>query len=596
MKAKVPVSRRAFLQSAAAAGAGGALSPIACAAQQVSQRSGPPPTAGDPSVSSSARGWTIPRPMFWSFENHDPRINMAGFLFTFQVFTAGPNANTYSLSTKSLITKHEENRWTVDAAQLAWPGQQMTAQGTLHAEAVRVGETVTVRVEATAEEPIHAIKLTIHGLPAGSVAQSGWQATPAFEPVTETAILHCYPTYNAGMPVWLLGSRRGGISFSSLDLTPTPKRFCAVLRDDGVQVQLIVEVDAQKIGTRFAAPSWQISTGTTLERAIEERMQVLEQRAGLRPWDVRTDVAPWVRKVSLVVTLHGMHWSGFIFNDYQKMCEAVRWVTDRIAGDRVLFFLAGWEGRYYRQYGDSQPNERMGGEDGLRRLVQCIHARGAHVMAMFAGNSAGPTTPGLAELIRNSSFDSLPGPLKYDITRGYRVDWAEIRSGTGDGGARLNPGGAGWREHLVRQVSDLNRRFDFDGNFFDTQPNIENDRKNPPLEGLHKLADSLREQHPGLLLATESWFDLSLGIIPCSHTLDGPGYWSAKYQRRFAHVSLGEPSRGSTGVHEVGCIDYDLGDLLKTFDWPTLAVVDGTIDAAPAKAEAVIAAARRRNL
>jgi len=96
------------------------------------------------------------------------------------------------------------------------------------------------------------------------------------------------------------------------------------------------------------------------------------------------------------------------------------------------------------------------------------------------------------------------------------------------------------------------------------------------------------------LLATESWFDLSLGIIPCSHTLDGPGHWSAKYQRRFAHVSLGEPSRGSTGVHEVGHVDYDLDDLLKTFDWPTLAVVDGTIDLAPDKAEAVIAAAKMK--
>lgn len=265
----------------------------------------------------------------------------------------------------------------------------MTAPGTLHAEAVRVGDTVTVRVEAIAQEPIHAIKLTVHGLPAGMVAQSGWQVTPTFELVTKEAILHCYPTYNAGMPVWFLGRRAEGISFSSLDVTLAPKRFCAALRDDGVQVQLIVESEAQKIGTRFSTPIWKITAGTTLERAIQERAQLLEENVGLKAWDVRTDVAPWVRKVSLVVTLHGMHWSGFIFNDYQKMSQIVNWVTDRIPGERVLFFLAGWEGRYYRQYGDSKPNDRMGGEDGLRRLVQRIHSRGAHVMAMFAGNSAG---------------------------------------------------------------------------------------------------------------------------------------------------------------------------------------------------------------
>ena len=532
--------------------------------------------------------------MFWSFDNHDPRINMAGFSLSFQVFTAGPNENTYSIYGKSTVTKQEGNRWIVDALQLSWPGQQMIAPGTLHAEVVRADETITIRVEATAQEPVHAIKVTIHGLPSGSVAQSGWQVTPIFQPVTREAILHCYPTYNAGMPVWFLGQREEGISFSSLDTTHAPKRFCAALRDDGVQIQLIVEAEAKKIGTRFSAPPWKITSGTTLKRAIQERSQLLEESAGLKSWDDRTDVAPWVRKISLVVTLHGMHWSGFIFNDYQQMSQVVSWVTDRIAGERVLFFLAGWEGRYYRQYGDSKPNDRMGGEDGLRRLVQRVHSRGAHVMAMFAGNSAGPTTPDLPELIRNSSFHSLPGPLKYDITRGYRVDWAEIRAGAGDGGSRLNPGAPGWRDHLIHQVNDLNQRFEFDGNFFDTQPNIENDFENNPLDGLRKLSESLREKRAGLLIATESWFDLSLEFIPCSQTLDGPGHWSSKYQRRFAHVSLGEPSRGSTGVHEVGNIDYDLDDLLKTFDWPTLAIVDGTIANAPGKAEAVISAAKKK--
>jgi hypothetical protein len=394
------------------------------------------------------------------------------------------------------------------------------------------------------------------------------------------------------MPVWFLGRPQEGLSFSSLDTTVASKRFCAVLRDDRVQIQLIVEAEAQKIGARFSAPAWKITENTTLERAIRERTQLLEESVGLKPWRVRTDVPSWARKVSLVVTLHGMHWSGFIFNDYQKMSQVVSWVTDRLPGERVLFFLAGWEGRYYRKYGDSKPDDRMGGEDGLRRLVQIAHSRKAHIMAMFAGNAAGPTTENLPELIRNSSFHSLPGFLKYDITRGYRVDWAEIRAAAGDGGARLNPGAPGWRDHLIKQVSDLNQRFNFDGNFFDTQPNVENDFKNDPLEGLRKLSESLRERHSGLLLATESWFDLSLGFIPCSQTLDGPGRWSAEYQRRFAHVSLAEPSRGSTGVHEVGRVQYDLDDLLKTFDWPTLAVVDGTIDSAAARAEAVILAAK----
>jgi hypothetical protein len=103
------------------------------------------------------------------------------------------------------------------------------------------------------------------------------------------------------MPVWFLGRRDEGMSFSSLDMTLTSKRFCAALRDDGVQIQLIVEAEAQKIGTRFSAPLWKITAGTTLERAIQERAQLLEESAGLKAWDIREDVASWARKVSLVV-------------------------------------------------------------------------------------------------------------------------------------------------------------------------------------------------------------------------------------------------------------------------------------------------------
>jgi hypothetical protein len=360
-----------------------------------------------------------------------------------------------------------------------------------------------------------------------------------------------------------------------------------------VEVQLIEEPDARSIGTSFTSPSREIRRNTTLERAIAARAHVLEAACDLKPWEVRTDVPSWARKVSLVVTLHGMHWSGFLFHDYAQMLDRVKWVTDRIAGENVMFFLAGWEGRYYRQYGDSKPDMRMGGADGLRALVEGIHAKGARVMAMFAGNAAGATTPNLDELIKNSSFHGLPGSLDYSPMRGYQVDWAEIRAGASGRSAWLNPGAAGWRDHLLQQVSALNAQFEFDGNFFDTQPNTENDFQNNPLDGLKELADGLRARRPDLLLATESWFDLSLSFIPCSQTPDGPNHWSARYQRRFAHVSLGEPSRGSTGVHELGHVDYDLPDLLDTFDWPTLAVVNGTLESEPAKAQAVIDAAKR---
>ena len=110
MKLRSSVSRRTFLQSAATVGAGGVLSPIVCSASDITPSATQEVTGDVSDVSSSARGSSIPRPMFWSFDNHDPRIDIAGFSFSFQVFTSGPNENTYSISAKSTVTKQEGNR------------------------------------------------------------------------------------------------------------------------------------------------------------------------------------------------------------------------------------------------------------------------------------------------------------------------------------------------------------------------------------------------------------------------------------------------------------------------------------------------------
>lgn len=46
---------------------------------------------------------------------------------------------------------------------------------------------------------------------------------------------------------------------------------------------------------------------------------------------------------------------------------------------------------------------------------------------------------------------------------------------------------------------------------------------------------------------------------------------------------MGEPSRGSTGVHEAGYCAYDFEQVMNCFDWPTLALLDTTLRDAPRK-------------
>jgi hypothetical protein len=74
-----------------------------------------------------------------------------------------------------------------------------------------------------------------------------------------------------------------------------------------------------------------------------------------------------------------------------------------------------------------------------------------------------------------------------------------------------------------------------------------------------------------------------------------PAQWPelfSKYCRTFLHLSAGDPSRGSSGVHEIGFLDFRLAPDAEYW-WPTVTVVDGTIALAPHRVEEVIAQARR---
>lgn len=332
---------------------------------------------------------------------------------------------------------------------------------------------------------------------------------------------------------------------------------------------------------------------TTLDEAIAGRVSLLEQQAGMRSWERRTDVPRWVQDIGLVVCLHGMHWSGYILQDYATMRASIEWVTNRIPGKNVMFFLAGWEGRYYRSYGNSVPVARMGGDAGFSAIMEMAHRKGAHVMAMYAGNAAMPGTPHFEEYAPSSHLQ-VDGNLSWTPMRGYTVDWATVRGGDTNGSAWLNPSAPAWGQHLTDQVHATAQKFGIDGAFFDTQPNTQNDRINPPIDGLRRIVTDPRSDRPDFMIATERWLDTTFSFLHAGKTPAPYKNWSSHFGRRFAHLAMGEPSRGSTGVHEAGYCEYNFEQVMNCFDWPTLALVDTTLRDAPERADRVIQYAKAR--
>lgn len=588
-----PSTRRHFLSSAALAAS--ALHVRGLSAQQL-----PPPARADqwlePGPGFQMDFWCLPRVQFWSFDNQDPIHNAHGLRFSVQIITTGAEENTYSLHAGSLHRTSEGEGVLISATQLTTAGQQERVAGACDVHLVRRGERIAITTKATVEKgTVRAVKLILRDLPAGRVGFTSWESVPNLAPVPVEALALAYPTYQGGAPVWFLATEgERGTSFSSMDVTARPRRFVASREaKGGTRIELIVEEDARRWSDTFVAPEWEIAHGTTLDEAIAGRVSMLEQKAGMRAWERRTDMPRWVHDIGLVVCLHGMHWSGYILQDYAAMRASIEWVTSRIPGRNVLFFLAGWEGRYYRSYGNSVPVPRMGGEAGFRAIMEMAHSKGAHVMAMYAGNAAMPGTPHFEEYAPSSHFQA-DGNLSWTPMRGYTVDWGTVRGGDTNGSAWLNPGAPGWRQHLTDQVHATAQNFGIDGAFFDTQPNTENDRVNPPIDGLRRIVTDLRSDRPEFMIATESWLDTTFSFLHAGQTPAPYKNWSSHFGRRFAHLAMAEPSRGSTGVHEAGYCEYNFEQVMNCFDWPTLALVDTTLKDAPEKAERVIQYAKAR--
>ena len=105
-------------------------------------------------------------------------------------------------------------------------------------------------------------------------------------------------------------------------------------------------------------------------------------------------------------------------------------------------------------------------------------------------------------------------------------------------------------------------------------------------DGVKQLMSRLKKFNPDMLLAGEGWYDGLAACIPllqCGHT-DGVLHWHDEafppmfdsYVRGFGHLCLGDVSRGSTGVHELGFNPIKRCPLRRGII-PTITITDGTL-------------------
>ena len=509
--------------------------------------------------------------MKFSFDFPEPSLTFGDYRFGFLVFT---DENTYALDRAKLRVEGSGDAMRLACDGFTWAGGQEKAPGKLVASFRRTGATIEWDAVVEMDRPIKTVTSIVRGVPRGQVSFGGG----GFSDLRDGESLVGYPfgggdlnaSGSMNTPLLMIQTPANDVFYvSSLDNRVRPKRFYLAPGDASYRVEAIYEHDGWRIDKRVEVPAWRLGRAASADEATATHMRHLERSFSIPEWSNRTDVQDWQRRLAMVTTLHGMHYTGYMFNDYAKMLETLRWMATQIPGDRVLVFISAWDGRYYWDYPNYKVSDRMGGEAGFRQLVDEGHKLGFKIMPMYGMNSANKNQP-----IWPKIADAITQKIDGDVYNLNWVDWNNDRHQDGWLGY-MNLGAESWRKHLEGRIGEMIEKYGVDAYFLDIAGGHVNSTNGDMHEGTRQLVMDLRAKYPKVACVGEMPYDALHGFIPMYHAGGGP-LWQ-RYSRFFQHLSSPAPGRGSSGVHESGFGRFNPETLsLSPNAIPTLQVVDDT--------------------
>ncbi|MGQ0646347.1 MAG: twin-arginine translocation signal domain-containing protein [Gemmatimonadaceae bacterium] len=596
------LSRRDALKVLGAAGAGALVSPVSTAALPPDLTSapqgGPPPGAEILPLTSTSEVHVPPRGrafMKFSFDFPEPSVEFGGYRFGALVFT---RENVYGLARDRLQVETTPNGVAVRCDGLVWAGGQERSSGQVTIDLRTVDGAIEASIGVQCEQPVKAVTLIVRGVPRGRISV-GYDF---FDP-REDELLFGYPFSGGdlfgpgsagGMTTPILMVRKSASEhffISSLDDKVRAKRYYLQPGEASYKLEAVWETEGWKNESSVRVPPWRLGTVADPNEALRAHYAHVQRAYRLPAWDARGDVPDWLRSIALVTTLHGQHYTGYMFNDYAKMLETLRWMATEIPANRVLAFVSAWDGRYYWDYPKYEVDRRMGGEAGFRALIREGQRLGFRMMPMFGCNTANRKQPVFRQMA-----DGATAKIDGDVMDLNWVDWDNDRHQDG-WLAYMNLGVRSWREHLTRRIADMIDRFGVDAYFLDIVGGWTNNPTADMHEGTRILVEELRRRYPRVLAVGEMHYDALLEFIPFYHS--GGGGLAAplvqRHARFFQHLSHPAPGRGSSGVHEAGFGRFNQQTLsLVPTAVPTLQVVDDTFANHRETMRAIIRRARER--
>ncbi len=529
--------------------------------------------------------------MKFSFDFPEPAVAFGDHRFSFLVFTA---ENTYSLDRAGMKATGNADALTLEANGFTWAGGQEKAPGKLTAKLAKTGTTIEWDIVAEMDRPIKTVTTVIRDVPRGPISVGGGALTDPKDGDVLAGYafgagdLHGEAPVSISTPVAIVQATESDfVYFSTCDNHMRAKRYYFQNGEKAYRVEAIYEHGAWQEDKRIVVPRWRLGHAATFDAAMQAHMAQIEMAFRIPTWEARTDAPAWMRNLAMVTTLHGMHYTGFIFNDYAKQLEILRWMATQMPADRVLVFLSSWDGRYYWDYPNYDVPARMGGEAGFRRLITEAQKLGFKMMPMFGTNAANRRQP-VWDKIKGGATYKMDGDL-------YNINWVDWNNDRHQDAwlTYMNVGEDSWRNWIEGRIASVIERFGVDAYFLDIVGGHVNSTNGDMHEGTKKLILNLRAKYPKVACVGEMPYDALYEFIPMFHAGNNPRW--QKYARFFQHLSAPAPGRGSSGVHEWGFGKFNEETLgLSPNAIPTLQVVDDTFTKHRATMAAIIAKAKER--
>ncbi len=516
-----------------------------------------------------------------SYKLNSHKINLCGadtlnYEVSVEVFSL---ENVYTVAENTYRCKDGE----YFSDSLVW-GNTEKRKGSVKLRVDDVSGAKVFKAEAELDCLIRGVKIRFDNLPLGTLIS----LTDEDKEVTEYGMYLKYPEgwRSLSTPLLVFRMENGKYLYlRCLDSTVNEKRFFVKKVNGAMRVDIVQDQSGTQISERYSVPAIECGVADTAEEIYQAHSDYIKKVFSLEEYENCRIVPEWFKDISLVVTMHMQAFTGHIFHTYESAYKDIEKLTRLTEGKHILVYLTGWEGRYYYKYGDYTPDERLGGGAKLKEAVKKMQVLGCKVMAMYGMNMANKNIPQIKRLADVSEFQSVSGAKFHNGS----VDWEGAHHYDFNGLVQLNIGERTWQNYLFNQIKSATEAYGFDGAFLDIAACHVNDKNNNLYEGVVEFCDRLRTIKPQFLVSGEGYYDglsRAMPLFQSGHT-DGKLHYHdrvseklfTRFSREFAHLCIGDLSRGSTGVHELGT-NTDTTVPLRKAIIPTIALVEDTLDKA----------------